>query len=128
MISLTELQLAVMRVLWERGEATVVEVREALAGGGRGLAQTTVATLLSRLERRGAVTYRAEGRQYVYRPLVTEAGVRESAVAEVTEQWFEGDVANLVHHLLMASEVGAEDLARVRKLIETRERELERGS
>src|SRR2546421_5112959 len=55
---LTELQLAILRVLWDRSEATVQEIWEALHAE-RGLAQTTVATMLSRLERRGVVTRRA---------------------------------------------------------------------
>src|SRR5207248_2952602 len=54
---LTELQLAILRVIWDRGEATVQEIWEALHAE-RGLAQTTVATMLSRLERRGVVTRR----------------------------------------------------------------------
>jgi BlaI family transcriptional regulator, penicillinase repressor len=124
--ALTELQLQLLRVLWARGESTVVEVQEALRLERR-LAQTTVATLLSRLEKRGVVAYRTEGRQYVYRALVTEAEVRGSVLAEVTEQLFEGDVAMLVSHLLTAAEADAADLAKVRALIEARERALKEG-
>jgi BlaI family transcriptional regulator, penicillinase repressor len=124
--ALTELQLQLLRVLWARGESTVVEVQEALRPERR-LAQTTVATLLSRLEKRGVVAYRTEGRQYVYRPLVTEAEVRGSVLAEVTEQLFDGDVAALVSHLLTAAEADAADLAKVRALIEARERALKEG-
>jgi predicted transcriptional regulator len=123
MYALTELQLAVMRVLWLRGEATVLEVQEALQPK-RPLAQTTVATLLSRLEKRGVVAYRMDGRQYVYRPLITEDEVRSSALAEVKDLLFEGDVATLVSQLLTAEEVGPADLAKVRMMIEAREREL----
>jgi predicted transcriptional regulator len=123
MIALTELQLAVLRVLWLRGEATVLEVQEALHAE-RPLAQTTVATLLSRLEKRAVVAYRTDGRQYVYRPLITEDEVRGSVLAEVKDRLFHGDVTTLVSQLLTGAEVGAADLAKVRKLIEAREREL----
>jgi len=71
---LTELQLAIMRVIWAKGEATVQDIWEALHAD-RGLAQTTVATMLSRLERRGVVTRRAESRQFHYRAAVTEQEV-----------------------------------------------------
>jgi BlaI family transcriptional regulator, penicillinase repressor len=126
---LTGLQLAVMRVLWARGEATVVDVQEMLREDDRPLAQTTVATLLSRLEKRGVVSYRLEGRQYVYSALITEEDVRESVLADVTEGLFHGDVATLVSHLLTASEAGMSDLAKVRALIDAREQELkEQGS
>ncbi len=124
---LTELQLDVMRVLWDRGEATVADVHEALERD-RGLAPTTVATLLSRLEKKGVLTHRTEGRQYVYRPLVSRDEVRRSMVAELTERVFQGDVADLVNHLLSAEEIETGDLERVRELIEAKERELEEGA
>ena len=123
MHTLTELQLSVMRVLWARCEASVLDVQEALRPE-RPLAQTTVATLLSRLEKRGVVAYRTDGRQYVYRPLITEEDVRGSALAEINERLFDGDVATLVNHLLEVAEVGPDELARVRRLIQAREREL----
>jgi predicted transcriptional regulator len=115
---LTELQLAVMRVLWERAEASVVEIWEALRPE-RGLAQTTVATLLSRLEKRGVVAHRREARQFVYRATVTEPQVRRVMVRELTARLFDGDVAALVSHLLTAREMSAGDLARVKALIES---------
>lgn len=124
--SLTELQLALMRVLWERNEATVVEVQEALEPE-RPLAQSTVATLLSRLEKKELLSHRVERRQYVYRPAVSEADVKRSMVgqfAELADGLFQGDVAALVSHLLTAQDVAPGDLARVKALIEAREREL----
>src|SRR6266487_3673608 len=83
---LTELQLAIMRVVWDRSEATVQDIWEALHAA-RGLAQTTVATMLSRLERRGVVTRRAppQARQYHYRAAVTEREVQHSMVGELTD-------------------------------------------
>lgn len=126
--SLTELQLALMRVLWERREATVIEVQEAVEPERR-LAQSTVATLLSRLEKRGVLSHRVEGRQFVYRAVVSEAEVRRSMVRELgvlTRRLFQGDVAALVSHLLTAQDVAPGDLSRVKALIEARERELDR--
>lgn len=127
---LTDLQLEIMGVLWERGEATAIEVREALRPA-RELAQTTVSTLLSRLDRRGLVTHRTEGRQYVYRAQVEEARVRRSVVSEFSEmadRLFAGDLAAMVTQLLDESDVDAADLARVREMIERREAELRGGS
>lgn len=118
---LTELQIAVMRVLWEKGEASVTDIWEALRPD-RGLAQTTVATLLTRLEKRGVVTHRAPARQYLYRPSVTESDVRKSMVSELTERLFDGDVAALMSHLLTARAVSRGDLARVKKLVEEHEK------
>lgn len=125
-LSLTELQLAIMNVLWTRGEATIGDVREALRPE-RDLAHTTVSTLLTRMEKKDLVTHRTEGRQYVYMPVVEEQRVRQSVVSDfsgVADSLFGGDVADLVTHLLAASDVDADDLARVRRMIEAREAEL----
>ena len=122
--ALTELQLSLMKVLWERGEATVGEVQQALQAASRPLAPTTIATVLSRLEKRGVVAYRTEGRQYVYRALLGEAEIRGSVLAEVTDRLFEGDVAMLVSQLLASRDLRRGDLERVKALIEKKEREL----
>jgi BlaI family transcriptional regulator, penicillinase repressor len=122
--ALTELQLALLRVLWSRGEATVAEVQESLLPE-RNLAATTVATLLSRLAKRDVVAFRTVGRQYIYRALVTEEQVRQ-IMADGIAEMFEGDVATLVSHLLNAREVNPADLERVKRLIEAKEAELRR--
>jgi predicted transcriptional regulator len=117
---LTELQVTILRLLWERGEATATSVWEALYPD-RALAQTTVATLLSRLERRGVIARRAVDRQYVYRALVTEAEVQQSMVSELTERLFDGDVTALVNHLLTSNDIAPGDLDRLRDLIDAAE-------
>ena len=119
---LTAPQLAVLRVLWERSEATVTDVHQALQAD-RPLAATTIATLLSRLERRGIVAYRTEGRQYVYRAVLSERDARQHALVEVTEGLFDGDVATLVSQLLSSHELRSGDLAKVKALIEAKEQE-----
>lgn len=116
-LELTELQIALLRVLWARGEASVIEVWQVLHAE-RGLAQTTVATLLSRLERRGIVSRRPVNRQYLYRAEISEADARQSLVGGLTERMFAGDVTALVNHLLTEHEIGSGDLARLRALID----------
>ena len=113
---LTELQLAILRIVWDRGEATVQDIWEALHAE-RGLAQTTVATMLSRLERRGVVTRRAQSRQYHYQAAVTEQEVQHSMVGELTERLFDGDVTALVQHLLSGDAVRPGDIAKIRDMI-----------
>jgi predicted transcriptional regulator len=114
---LTDLQIAIMRVLWASGEATVASIWEALFAD-RKLAQTTVATVLARLEKRGIVAHRTQSRQFVYRALVSEEDVQHSMVNELTEQLFNGDVMALMSHLLNAKDVSPGDLARIRKMID----------
>ena len=115
---LTELQISILRLLWERGEASVAEIWEALYPE-RKLAQTTVATIVARLQRRGVLSRRTRDRQFVYRTLITEADVQHSMVSELTERLFAGDVAALVSHLLSARDMSPGDLARVRQMIES---------
>jgi predicted transcriptional regulator len=117
---LTDLQLAILRVLWDRGSATAADITDALKSSRR-LAQQTIATVLSRLERRGIVRHETRQRQYFYLPMVTESEVRRSMLAEFTDRLFEGDVAELVNHLLSTEEMSKGDLARVKKLISSYE-------
>jgi BlaI family penicillinase repressor len=122
---LTVPQLEILRVLWQRSEATVVDIQQALRAA-RPLAPTTIATLLSRLEKRGLVAYRTEGRQYVYRAVLQERDAQQHALVEVTQGLFAGDVATMVSQLLSSHELRPGDLARVKELIETKEHELKK--
>ena len=113
-VSLSELQIALMRVLWQRGETSTADVAAELAEE-RGLKHTTVGTLLTRLEKRGVVAQRREGRQLFYRALVGEAQVRRSMVADLLGALFDGDARALVAHLVQESDIAPGDLAKVRK-------------
>ena len=119
--ALSDLQLAVMRVLWEGGEQTVAEVQQALEPD-RPLAVTTVATVLARLARREVVSKRNEGRQLVYAAAVGEPDVRRTMVAALMDRLFQGDAAALVSHLLHEGEIDAEELAALRRRVARKKR------
>lgn len=119
--SLGDLQLAIMRVLWERGEASASEVHRALLEE-RGLAPTTIATMLTKMETKGVVSHRADGRRFIYRAEVSERTVQRSMVGELTDRLFGGNVAALVSHLLSEHETDAAELAELKALIAERER------
>ncbi len=118
-VSLSDLQLSLMRVLWARGEASTAEVAEALRGE-RDLAHTTVATLLTRLEKRGLLGSRREGRALLYTPRVTEAEVQRSMVGSLLDSLFAGRTSALVSHLLDARSVDAKELAELQALLKQR--------
>lgn len=118
MEQLSDVQLAFMRALWSRPGSTVTEVREFLAESGRDLAPTTVSTQLGRLEKKGLVDHELDGRQHLYRALVSERDVQRSALVRLKEQIFQNDMAALVHQLLDPSGVDADELAQVRELIQ----------
>lgn len=114
---LTELQLAILHVLWARGEATSREVREALRPT-RSLALTTVATLLSRLEKKGVLDHRRQGRAHVFRPTVTQSEVRRNMVRELAENLFDGRPSQLVSHLLLSANLDQDELRYLREALD----------
>ena len=113
--ALTELQLAILGILWDRGEATSRDVRDALEPD-RSLALTTVATLLSRLEKRGVLAHRRAGRSYVFRPTVTRDEVRTAMVRDLAENLFDGDRIALIGHVLGGTDASGRE--RMRSLLE----------
>ena len=121
---LAELQLAIMDVLWQRGECTVADVRSALEPG-RTLAHTTVGTMLTKMEEKGYVKHRSDGRVNLYRSVIRQDQVRQSMVSDLAERLFQGDVTQMVCHLLDNSEITPENIAELRKLIRDKEQELD---
>lgn len=114
-------QLAIMRVLWDRGEATVADVQE-LLDLEKPLAYSTVATVLSRMEQKGLVTHRAEGRVFYYQPAISEDGVGTSLVDELVDRVFGGSPSALVSHLLESEQVDPEELDRIKRMVSKHEK------
>ena len=114
--SLTDLQLSLLRVLWDHGESSAAEVQRALQKS-RPMAITTVATLLARLEKRGLVSHTVDGRTFVYRPSVSERDVRHRMLSGLVQSLFRGDPRELVHHLITEQDVSAGDAKRIQEMI-----------
>ncbi|HMF10893.1 MAG TPA: BlaI/MecI/CopY family transcriptional regulator [Gemmataceae bacterium] len=119
---LGDLQLRIMKVLWERGEASVAEVHDAL-GADAGLAYTTVATMLRKMETRGLVTHASEGRRFVYRAAIAPDVVTRSMANDVLERLFEGRLADMLDHLLSTREVSRDELRALERLIRERKKQ-----
>jgi BlaI family transcriptional regulator, penicillinase repressor len=126
MPKLPTLQLAIMQALWRRGQATVAEVQSDLSADRR-LAYTTVATMLTKMERKGLVRHTRDGRTFIYQPLVDEQRVSRSMVADLAQRLFGGNVTALVSHLLDECDVKPAELARLKSLIARKEKERSRG-
>jgi predicted transcriptional regulator len=118
---LGDLQLQIMKVLWGHREATVADVHQAVLED-RDLAYTTVATMLRKMEARGLVRHRLEGRSFVYRAAVAADAVSRGMADHLLDRLFEGSLADLVGHLLTHREVSREELARLEKLIAERKK------
>lgn len=116
---LADLQLAILKVLWAQREATAADVHAALEPQ-RGLAPTTIATMLMKLEKKGVVRHYVDGRRFVYQPAVSEQQVRRSMVSELRERLFAGDTTAFVSHLLSEHEIDPEELGEIRRMIASR--------
>jgi predicted transcriptional regulator len=118
--TLTEAELRLMDVLWERREATVGDVVEAL--GDPPLAYNTVLTTLRILEKKGYVTHRSVGRAFVYSPQVERDEARSNVIAYVLTRFFDNSPRALMLKLLDTEKIDEAEASRLRALIESSER------
>jgi len=116
-ISFTDRELDVMKVLWDRGSATVSEVRERLPDD---LAYTTVLTVLRTLEEKGHVQHRGEGKAHRYFPLIERRVAGRSALARLIDTVFNGSVELLLTQLVTDRDLTEDELKRVRRLLDAR--------
>ena len=116
-------ELDIMSVLWRRESGSVAEVRKAL---GDSVAYTTILKILQILEGKGAVRHEAEGRAYRYFPLVEPGEAGRNALSKILEKIFGGSAELLLTQLVSDQDISAEELARMRKLLEGMEEEGDR--
>lgn len=120
---LGDLQLKIMQILWERGESAVSVVHHAL-GGSAQFAYTTVATMLRKMEARGLVAHREEGRSFIYRAKVAAEEVSRRMSDHLVDRLFEGSLTEVVSHLLTTRAVSAEELVKLERMIAERKKKL----
>ncbi len=113
---LTDAELRLMEVLWERGSATVSDVVDALPKNVP-LAYSTVLTTLRILENKGYLKHVKDGRAFVYRPIVGREQERERAVTHLLRRFFEGSPERLMLNLVEARKVDPKELDRLRRRI-----------
>ena len=115
-ITLTEAELRLMRVLWERGESTVAEVVAAISDSNP-LAYNSVLTTIRVLEKKGYLTHRQEGRAFLYRPCVEQDEASRSEVRHVLRRFFGDSRESLLLSLLGDDEITPDELKRLREAI-----------
>ncbi|WP_437193244.1 BlaI/MecI/CopY family transcriptional regulator [Planctomicrobium sp. SH527] len=118
----SELELQVLGVLWEQGPLSVRDLLPLLPDG-KERAYTTVLTILQGMERKKLVTHRREGLTHIYRPLVTHEEVVQPVLKTMLNHLFSGNPAKVVQALMNATEISAEDLKQIRKVISQAARE-----
>jgi predicted transcriptional regulator len=106
-----------MQILWRDGPSSVAHVQKAL-DAERPLAYSTLATILKRLEDKQVVRHKVEGRTYIYEPAVAQNKVEHSLLSDLVDSVFAGRPSELVNHLLESQDVDADELARIRALVQ----------
>jgi len=113
---LTDAELRLMEVVWEKGAATVQDVVESLPPDVP-LHYSTVLTTLRILEGKGYLQHIKDGRAYVYKPVVAREQEREKAVAHLLRRFFGGSAEKLMLNLVERRQVSPEKLKQLRKRI-----------
>jgi BlaI family penicillinase repressor len=116
----TELELEILKLLWEESPRTVREVREAMAGVGRDLAHTSLITTLNVMRDKGFVRRRParEGRGYEFSPKISREEVSQGMVGDLMERVFEGSASSLMLSLLENEKLAESDHEALRRMIE----------
>ncbi|HEY0243891.1 MAG TPA: BlaI/MecI/CopY family transcriptional regulator [Gemmatimonadaceae bacterium] len=116
-LHLTQRELDIMSVLWERGEATVTEVRDQVDPD---LAYTSISSMIRMLEMKGYVSHRrGEGKTHVYFPVIDAETAGESALGRVLNKIYGGSPIKLLAHLMEQNRVSDKELDRMRELLKT---------
>ncbi|MDQ7039740.1 MAG: BlaI/MecI/CopY family transcriptional regulator [Rhodothermus sp.] len=113
-----ETEMEILQVVWELGEASVADVHARL-GGGR--AYTTVMTVMRNLAEKGYLTFRRQGRMYVYRPAVPPEEFKANLLQRLVDRVF-GSPLELVQTLVRQESLGPDELAELQRLIEKLDR------
>jgi BlaI family penicillinase repressor len=119
------LQRAVMEAVWELREATVQEVRERIERRPPP-AYTTILSVMQKLEKRGWLTHRAEGRSYVYLPVRSRDEAGATSLRTFIERVFGGDRLLLFQHLLKDEDLSDQDLKALKTMIDRRRKDKEK--
>jgi predicted transcriptional regulator len=114
--TLTEAELRLMDVLWQKGQATVAEVTAALPPPP--IAYNSVLTTMRILEQKGYVDHAESGRAFVYHPLVEREAAAQNAVGHVLSRFFDNSAGELALRLIEKEKPSQDELARLKALIE----------
>ncbi len=119
----TDLELAILKVLWQRSPQTVETVREALAAAGRELTYSSVITIMNIMVRKGYLKRTKKQRAFQYGPVVEESAINRRMLDDLVNRVFDGSAKGVLLELLETSDVGPEELAEIRRLIDRKARE-----
>ena len=115
-IRISETELDLMAVLWAEAPLSAVDIA-ARVPARRAWSPTTIKTMLSRLVEKGALGAEADGRRFLYRPLIGRDHIAGAQARRLVDRLFGGRVSPLVAHLAERRDLEPEDLAALEQLI-----------
>lgn len=116
-VTLTEAELRIMNVLWQRGSGTVQQVLDDLPPK-LALAYNSVLTTIRVLEKKKYVAHKKDGRAHVYAPLIEQRDATRSEISNLVSRFFKDSHEQLVLNILEERGVGASELERLRKMLQ----------
>jgi predicted transcriptional regulator len=115
------MELAILRVLWERGPATVREVHEVL-DSGRATGYTTVLKLLQIMTAKGMVIRNEDERAHVYEARLPAESTKRQLVSDLVQRAFSGSASQLMMHALSGKKTSAAEIEEIRRMLDDHER------
>lgn len=123
----TELELQILKILWQQGPLDGRQVRDALAAGrgrtARDLAHTSVLTTLNTMVCKNHLRRVKQGRSHRYHPRIGEQRVKRGMLRDLVARVFDGSASTVVLNLLQSSDINEQEVRRVRQIIDARARE-----
>jgi BlaI family penicillinase repressor len=116
---LTDLENEVMQVVWEAGPCSVEAVHQSISRGRR-LKETSTRTLLRRLEQKGYLRHKADGRAYIYRAVEPARSLAARAVRQIIDRFCQGSVEELVNGMVESKVLSKSEMDRLEEFVRRR--------
>jgi predicted transcriptional regulator len=118
-IRLGRIELQIMNVVWDKGKATVHDVKDVLSSG-RKPAYSTILTMMRKLEAKGYLKHDVDDRTYVYSSTISQQAVRHSVLGDMVDRLFDGSTSLLLNSLVDQNRISEKELLGIQKMINER--------
>lgn len=116
---LTDPEFEIMKIVWDRGNVTINEVLEAVnSRNSRDLRRTTIQVQMKRLEEKGWLIHKEDGRNFLYQSTRGREEVSREITSDLKKRIFDGSYANMVKALFQGSDVTSDEIKRIRKILD----------
>ena len=121
-IRLGRLELQIMNVVWDKGRATVHDVKDVISRG-RKPAYSTILTMMRKLEAKGYLQHDVDDRTYVYRATISQQTVRQGVLGDLLDRLFDGSPLLLLNSLVEQKNISEKEIIEIQKLISERRKQ-----